>query len=459
MSKHMGTTLVRSFSAFVVAVAATGVALPASAQSRAANPKNVIVMIADGWSRNTITAARYHRGAPAVYDRATWAQAYMSTYPGSTSSKPGLPAEDQKGSYDTTLFWSSFDYAKQKATDSAAAATTMASGIKTYNSAIGMDMLGNPVELATEAAKKAGKSAGVITTVPLSHATPAGFATHSLGRGSYAEIARSMLKESRLDVIMGAGHPEFDDNHEPAKKPAQYVGGDELWAELKSGKLEGADADGDGKPDPWTFVETKSDFMALRYWRAPKRVCGVLQVNSTAQQGRAAGRPRNDLPTLADMSLGAINVLSSNPKGFFLMVEGGAVDWASHGNQRDRVIEEQQDFDAAVEAVSRWVEANSSWKETLVVVTGDHETGYLWGPGSGVVDGKPVWNEIRDTGPGNLPGMQYNSTGHTNSLIPLFARGAGASQLMALATKKDLRRGRYLDNADLGRFLVEVARR
>lgn len=431
--------------------------VPLSAQSRSTQPKNAIVFIADGWSRNTITAASYYAGRKPVYDRTGWSAVYMSTYPGSTSGKPGTPTDELKGSYDPSAAWASFDYVKARATDSAAAATTMATGVKTYNSAIGMDFAGNPIENASEVAKRAGKSAGVVSTVPISHATPAGFAAHNVARGNYDEIAREMLTKSRLDVIMGAGHPEYDDNHQPAKQAAtRYVGGDETWAALKAGKLTGADADGDGTPDPWTFVESKRDFLALRHWRTPKRVCGVLQVASTAQQSRDAGNPMNDVPTLADMTLGAINVLDDNPKGFFLMVEGGAIDWASHGNQRDRVIEEQLDFDAAVEAAVKWVQANSSWNETLIIVTGDHETGYLWGPGSGTVDGKPVWNEIRDVGPGNLPGMQYNSTGHTNSLIPLFAKGTGAADLIALATGRDPRRGRYLDNADLGRFLIRT---
>ncbi len=430
--------------------------MPVSAQSRAARPKNVIVMISDGWSRNTITATSYFAGRKPVYEGAGWSAVYMSTYPGSTSRKPGIPTDEQKGSYDPKAAWASFDYVRSKATDSAAAATTMASGIKTYNGAIGMDFSGRPVELACEVAKRSGKSAGVITTVPISHATPAGFAAHNVARGNYEEIAREMLTKSRLDVIMGAGHPEYDDNHQPAKKSARYVGGDDMWAALKAGKLTGADADGDGTPDPWTFVESKRDFLALRYWRTPKRVCGVLQVASTAQQSRDAGRPMNDVPTLADMTLGAINVLDDNPKGFFLMIEGGAIDWASHANQRDRVIEEQLDFDAAVEAVSKWVEANSSWNDTVVIVTGDHECGYLVGPGSGTVDGKPVWNEIRNVGPGNLPGMEFHSTDHTNSLIPLFVRGAGSADLISRATGRDPRRGRYLDNADMGRFVVQT---
>ncbi|MBM3494237.1 MAG: alkaline phosphatase, partial [Armatimonadetes bacterium] len=374
------------------------VQVPSSAQKTKSAPKNIIVMISDGWGRNTITATTCFTGARSVYEGSGWLRAYMSTYPGSTSSKPGAPTDEQKGSYDPAKFWTSFDYPKSKPTDSAAAATTMATGVKTYNNAIGMDVMGNPVENATEAAKRAGKSAGVITTVPISHATPAGFVAHNLTRGDYEGIANEMLTKSRLDVIMGAGHPEYDNNHQPAKKATSAVGGDATWAALKAGKLTGADADGDGKADPWTFVESKSDFLALRYWSNPKRVCGVLQVNTTSQQSRDAGRPKNDVPTLADLALGAINVLDDNPKGFFLMIEGGAVDWAGHGNQKDRIIEEQQDFNEAVEAVSKWVRANSSWSDTLVVVTGDHETGYLWGPGSGTVDGKPVWNEIRDCG-------------------------------------------------------------
>jgi alkaline phosphatase len=449
----------RRFLASVAALLAfASVGTWASAQTRPNRPKNVILMIADGWSRNTVTAASYFTGRKPVYEGTGWANVYMSHYPGSTSSKPGVPTDDQKGSYDPAAAWASFDYLKSKPTDSAAAATTMATGVKTYNNSIGLDMTGNPLETAAEVAKKAGKSAGVITTVPFSHATPAGFVAHNVSRNNYAEIAAEMLLKSRMDVVMGAGHPEFDDNGQPAKNSTKYVGGDEIWAALKAGKLEGADADGDGKPDKWAFVQTKGEFLGLRYWPTPRRVCGVLQVGSTAQQSRDAGRPKNDVPTLADMSLAAINVLDDNPKGFFLMIEGGAIDWASHDNQKDRVIEEQMDFDQAVEAVSDWVEANSSWSDTLVIVTGDHETGYLWGPGSGMVNGKPVWNPIRNMGKGKMPGMQYYSGNHTNSLIPLFARGAGSADLIALAKGRDPVRGKYLDNSDLGRFLKETVR-
>ena len=95
----------------------------------------------------------------------------------------------------------------------------------------------------------------------------------------------------------------------------------------------------------------------------------------------AAPLNRN-VPTLATMSKAAINCLDNNPKGFYLMIEGGAVDWANHANQPDRMIEEQIDFVEAVEAVVAWIESHGGWDETLLILTADHECGLLWGPNS-----------------------------------------------------------------------------
>jgi alkaline phosphatase len=83
------------------------------------------------------------------------------------------------------------------------------------------------------------------------------------------------------------------------------------------------------------------------------------------------------------MTSAAINVLDNNPDGFFLMIEGGAADWASHANQSGRVIEEQIAFEKAIETVIEWVNKNSTWDDTLLIVTSDHETGYITGPDSG----------------------------------------------------------------------------
>jgi len=144
------------------------------------------------------------------------------------------------------------------------------------------------------------------------------------------------------------------------------------------------------------------------------------------------------------MSRAALNVLDNNEQGFFLMIEGGAIDWASHDNQSDRLIEEQVDFDNSVAAVCEWVEQHSSWQDTLVLVTADHECGYLTGPGS-----DPQWNPVANNGPGKLPGLEWHYTSHTNSLVPLLGRGRNAAQLTNSANNNDPVFGLYVDNTDL----------
>ena len=146
------------------------------------------------------------------------------------------------------------------------------------------------------------------------------------------------------------------------------------------------------------------------------------------------------------MTTGALNVLHKNANGFFLMVEGGAVDWASHANQLDRMIEEQMDFNASVQAVMAWVNANSNWHDTLLIVTADHETGDLWGTGSGL---PATFNDVVNHGAGVLPGATFNSGDHTNSLVPLYAIGAGAELLAGYADQWDPVRGFYVDNTEI----------
>ena len=126
----------------------------------------------------------------------------------------------------------------------------------------------------------------------------------------------------------------------------------------------------------------------------------------------------------SELSLAAINVLSANDKGFVLMIEGGAIDWANHANQKGRMIEEQIDFNNAVGSVIAWVEKNGGWDNNLVVVASDHECGYLLGPNDG--DNNPNTNPIINKGKGHVPDMKYNSGNHTNMLVPVYAKGSGA---------------------------------
>jgi alkaline phosphatase len=425
---------------------------------RSEKPKNVIVMISDGMGYNAMLAGDYFQyGATGnqVYQQFPVRKA-MSTY-------------SVAGSYDPLQAWGLFDYLKKSPTDSAAAATAMSTGVKTYDAGIGVDVDGKRLYHVAERAEKLRKSTGVITTVEWSHATPAGFVAHNASRNDYEGLAKEMINDSATDVIMGAGSPLYDDNGAPLATPGtyKYVGGVDTWNALVNGTA-GGDADGDGDADPFKLIQSKFQFERLASAkRTPARVCGTVRAATTTQQNRGGDKmaapytvPMNaNVPDLKVMTKAALNVLDNNRKGFFLMVEGGAVDWAGHANQPGRIIEEQIDFNRSVDAVYRWVNRYSSWDETLVIVTADHETGYLWGPGTGADGtGKGTWVPVANNGEDTLPGMQFNSGDHTNSLVPIFARGSGASTLGCKATKKDSVRGKYLDNTDIAKTLFSVMR-
>jgi alkaline phosphatase len=115
------------------------------------------------------------------------------------------------------------------------------------------------------------------------------------------------------------------------------------------------------------------------------------------------------------------------------------------------MIEEQIDFNNAVNAVMDWIKANSSWGETLLIVTGDHETGYLTGPGS-----DPTWEALVNNGAGNLPGMEWHSGSHTNQLIPFFAKGCGSHLFKKGPTSEDPIRDTYIDNTVIAEVIFEM---
>jgi alkaline phosphatase len=233
-----------------------------------------------------------------------------------------------------------------------------------------------------------------------------------------------------------------------------YVGGEKTWADLSDGDgALGADADGDGLPDAWTLIQTRQAFQALASGPTPDRVIGVPQVYQTLHQSRTSGDghedpfaapPNSSVHTLEEMARAALNILDDDPDGLFLVIEDGAIDWASHANQSGRMIEKQIDFDRSVQAVVDWIDATSNWHETLLIVTGDHETGHLTGPGS-----DPGWEPVSNNGTRNLPGLEWHSRSHTNSLIPLYARGRAAALFRQYVNQVDPLRGPFVDNVDM----------
>ncbi|MEL6920379.1 MAG: alkaline phosphatase [Pseudomonadota bacterium] len=506
---------------FLLATALTGaLALPVAAQDQGA--KNVILMISDGIGFNGWLAADYYQGLAN-------AQSYQVTRPDGTAPVvygldhhslnlvDGLGrvlpnAEDVRlaagavaQGYDPMTRWNRFENTIRNDfppvgerytsyTDSAAAGTALMTGRKTSNGRVNQDWTGEEnFTTIAQIAMDQGKSAGAVASVMLSHATPAAVIAHNISRNNYVEIANEMFA-SDLDVIMGPGHPLFDNSGnqiEPEDEDAyRFVGGSETLAALTS----------DAGLNGFSFIDAKADFEALAAGEAlPERVIGVAQSGSTLQASRE-GLPDADTPSgmaynpvvpdLATMSLGALNVLNQDEDGFFVMIEGGAVDWMGHANNMERFIEEQIDFNLAVDAVIDWVEENSSWDETLLIVTSDHECGGIWGEGTWTnLDGGPIaadrsdeallsarfdpsediFNEylaVQDRGAGNMPGYMFSSRNHTNELVPLWALGVG-SELFAQFTKTDLRaaelwgkqydwEGDYIDNTSVFHVMNEA---
>ena len=437
-------------------------------------PRNIIIMIGDGVGYNHILAANYYLGMASQVQENFPVRVAMAHYPAKAGEyEAGNPGSNYYATgYNPSIAWKDTAYLKRDFTESAAAATAMATGVKVYNNSIGMSVDHDTLENLVQRAKSIGKAAGVITTVEFCHATPAGFVAHNVVRTDYSGIAREMLLRSRCDVIMGCGDPRFDDNGKPVSgkwKDAKYVVDSAFWVEFTAGsgkkttfQVQGksmtvSDIDGDQKPDPWTIVSTLADFRALQSGKTPKRVLGCPRVYQTLQETRTPknGETKNsapfatplnpDLPNLAEMTGGALNVLHQNKSGFFLMIEGGATDWASHSNKKGRLIEEMTDFYAAINKVVEWVDKNSNWDETMLIVTGDHETGLLWGD-------KP-FVPLADKGKGQLPGMTFYTGDHSNSLIPLFAKGAGSDLFYSFADERDSIRGPFIQNSEIGQVV------
>jgi alkaline phosphatase len=432
-------------------------------------------MIGDGMGYNCVGAYGFYYG-PASFTEFPVKLA-VATFPAIKTDSLGKtgPRLNPGPGYVPALAWSDSSYLRKNVTESSAAATALATGFKTYNSSVGLGPAGDTLLNLTEYAKTLGKSAGIITSVPFSHATPAGFSVHNRSRENYREIALSMLFGTRLDVLMGCGNPEYDENGkllETKWKSSKYVADSMLWLSLKSGSGIQAsfivgdriyrvmDCSGDRIPDPWTLVSTADDFRKLMKGKTPKRLLGIPSVYSTLQEGRAKGaketketppltcKPNPGIPTLAQMAAAGLNVLDNNKKGFFVMIEGGAVDWANHDNHKGRMLEEMKGFVNAVDTVMKWITDHSGWDETLLIVVADHETGDLWGG--------PTYTPIKDNGIGIMPGLKYNTTGHTNALVGLWAKGRGADQLSNMIKEKDPVRGSFIQNTDIPRLIFRL---
>ncbi|QDU72543.1 alkaline phosphatase [Mucisphaera calidilacus] len=471
-------------SQFSTKVCVAALLLAGAAQVEASQAKNVILMVSDGIGFNGWEAARYYQG-DLPYDDGSFNFYGCTTFMNnvydndegrillSNGEANGTDAANKNWTavpqgYDQDKMWSDFNYHRGSSsgdynyfTDSAAAATALYTGTKTYNSAVSYSVEGEELKTFYEYAAEAGKATGSVSSVQFNHATPAAVDAHSFYRYNKDDIAFDMVN-SDLDVIMG-GDAYVD----------AYQRGDGSWSIDYKDHGNGIGTPGfkaDAVDRGYTVVDTDAAWAALE--------AGTLVADKVA--GIFTGDTLNgrDVPTLEQMTKGALNVLEQDEDGFAMMVEGGAIDWQNHANNVELMMREQVDFDNAVQAVMDWVEANSSWDETLLIVTSDHECGGIWGPNT-VIDDKDTgnhlddevnaeWQNVVDNGVGVMPGVQYVSGGHTNALVPLWAKGAGADLFDGMIDGNDPTadafwtegqgwdwNGDYVDNTDVFSVMMQ----
>ncbi len=285
--------------------------------------KNVILLIGDGM------------GAPQ--------RSFLTYWLGREPSMNSMPVSGLISTHPAPR-----DSSQIEITDSAAAGTAMACGVKTFNDVIAQDTQGRPVPTILEAAKQAKMATGLVVTCQVTHATPACFAAHDDNRDHYDAIAVDYLS-TQPDLILGAGTDYF----------------------LPTGA-------GGGRTDGRDLL---TEFRAAGYQviRENEALAGVvtlplLGLFAPKYFPPALDATPHETPTLPEMTGKALDLLSRDPDGFFLMVEGSQIDWGAHGNDAPYTIHELVAFDEAVEAAREFAHRDG---ETLVVVLADHETGAL----------------------------------------------------------------------------------
>ncbi|WP_339899814.1 alkaline phosphatase [Paraglaciecola polaris] len=313
----------------------------------AQEPKNVIMVVGDGMGPAYTTAYRYFADdrttsavEQTVFDRLLVGMA--STYPARVSGY---------------------------VTDSAAGATALSTGIKTYNGAIAVDVDKEPVQTVLELAKKQGMKTGVAVTSQINHATPAGYSSHNESRKNYNEIAdsyfdRKVANTFVLDVMLGGGWNYF--------------------------KRDDRDLVTEFTDAGYQYVDTIS---ALQNTDVSKPLLGLF-----ADKGLNWALDMPDKQRLQTLTQAAVKHLE-NDKGFFLLVEASQVDWAGHSNDVGAAMGEMQDLAQTMTWLEQYVDAHP---DTLVVLTADHSTGGFTIGADTIYKWEPQWLENLKASPFNI---------------------------------------------------------
>ncbi|MDR7250472.1 alkaline phosphatase [Bacillus pumilus] len=336
-----GILAVLVFAALLTSHYVTPVSTNAADKKQTKTPKNVIFIVGDGMGMPVIKAYRTFKqeklGSPKA--QTVW-DPYLV---GMQTTHPDDPRDN--------------------ITDSAAAATAMATGKKTYNDAIAVNQEKEPLRSVVEAAKEAQMKTAFVVSSDITDATPAAFGTHNVSRKNKEQIADHFYDEKiggehKVDILLGGGMQYFDRKDRDLVKEFE-----------KSG---------------YSILRSKDDLTS----QSSSKMLGLFQED---ELDRAIDRPKH-VPTLKDMTQSALAQLNhDNSHGFFMLLEGSTIDSAGHENDVVGAMSEMEDFEKAVQAALQFAKKD---QETLVVITADHatggfsfgadgmtsETGYKWDP-------------------------------------------------------------------------------
>lgn len=337
----------------------------ASACFAATAPKNVILLIGDGMGVGPVAAARC-----------------------------AGPGRDGRLAMDTMPYTGfSITYsANALVTDSAAAGTAMATGVKTSNGTVSIDPSGKRLKTILEVAREMGKATGIVSTKFITDATPAVFVAHADSRAKNEDIAIQIIR-SGVNLVLGGGQQYFV----PKSKGGARADDRDLLNEARGLGYAVVDS-----------AEAMSKSTS-------RRLIGLF-----APHVMTSDRPE---PTIAEMTAKAISTLSANGKGFFMMSEGGKIDSAGHANDANGSVKETLMFDEAVRTALNFAKKDG---HTLVVVTADHDTGGL------------VVHEPNKDNPVFTPG--WVNKGHDENMVPIYAYGPGAERFTGTHDNTDIPR-------------------
>jgi len=294
---------------------------------------------------------------------------------------------------------------KHNYTDSSSSATSMTAAIKTFNGAVNVDSNGTPVATVAHELQRKGWRAGAVSSVPISHATPAASYAHNVSRDDYQDLTRDMLGLRSiqhpqtplpgLDVVIGGGYGNTGDAKKGnASQGTNFVEGNiyltdadlqtisidyggQYVTAVRTAGLKGSQVLQDaaaaavkGNHRLLGFFGNGSYNGHLPFATADRRYEPAPGVGKKGEAYSPADVDEN--PTLAEMTTAAISVLDRDQKPFWIMVECGDVDWANHDDNIDTSIGAVNSGDDAVKVIIQWVESHSNWNESLLIVTADH---------------------------------------------------------------------------------------